>query len=77
MPETAKSNLSAAERDFWYDGKPAAEDILDPFGSLQGSAGLVRDGGSFEDRIGNIACWNTVMDEDRYMVRRWNEFISS
>ncbi len=77
VPETAKSNLSAAERDFWYDGKPAAEDILDPFGSLQGSAGLVRDGGSFEDRIGNIACWNTVMDEDRYMVRRWNEFISS
>lgn len=77
VPETAKSNLSAAEQDFWYNGKPAAEDILDPFGSLQGSTGLVRDGGSFEDRIGNIACWNTVMDEDRYMVRRWNEFISS
>lgn len=77
VPETAKSNLSAAEQDFWYNGKPAAEDILDPFGSLQGSTGLVRDGGSFEDRIGSIACWNTVMDEDRYMVRRWNEFISS
>ena len=77
VPETAKSNLSAAERDFWYDGKSAAEDILDPFGSLQGSTGLIRDGGSFEDRIGNIACWNTVMDEDHYMVKRWNEFISS
>jgi len=21
-----------------------------------------------------IACWKTVMDEDRYLTRRWNEF---
>ena len=77
VPETAQSALSPAEWDFWYGGKPAAEDILDPFGNLQVSAGSVRDGGSFEDRIGNIACWNTVMDEERYMVKRWNEFISS
>jgi putative spermidine/putrescine transport system substrate-binding protein len=27
--------------------------------------------------MGNIACWNTVMDEDRYLTRRWNEFVSS
>ena len=77
VPETTKTALSAAEWDFWYGGKAAAEDIKDPFGSLQGKAGLVRDGGSFEDRIGNVACWNTVMDEERYMVKRWNEFISS
>ena len=77
VPDTAKAALSAAERDFWYEGKPASEDIKDPFGGLQGSVGLVRDGGSFEDRIGNIACWNTVMDEERHMVKRWNEFISS
>ena len=37
----------------------------------------VRDGGSFEERMGNVACWNSVMDEDRYMVRRWNEFIAA
>ncbi len=30
-------------------------------------AGAVRDGGSFEDRMGKVACWNSVMDEDRYM----------
>ena len=77
VPETTKASLSADEWDFWYEGKAAAVDIKDPFGALQGSTGLVRDGGSFEDRIGNIACWNTVMDEDRYMVKRWNEFISS
>lgn len=77
VPETAKANLSANEWDFWYDGKAAVEDIKDPFDALQGSKGLVRDGGSFDDRIGNIACWNTVMDEDRYMIKRWNEFISA
>lgn len=77
VPETTKASLSAEEWDFWYEGKPAAVDINDPFGGLQGNAGLIRDGGSFEDRMGNIACWNTVMDEDRYMVKRWNEFVSS
>ena len=40
-------------------------------------AGNVRDGGAFWDRMGNIAVWNTVMDEDRYLTRRWNEFITS
>ena len=77
VPETTKAALSGNEWDFWYGGKPAAVEIRDPFGALQGAPGLARDGGSFEDRIGNIACWNTVMDEDRYMIRRWNEFISA
>ena len=39
--------------------------------------GATRDGGAFWDRMGNIACWNTVMDEDRYLTRRWNEFVSA
>ncbi|WP_456115310.1 hypothetical protein [Skermanella mucosa] len=40
-------------------------------------AGAVRDGGSFYDRMGAVACWNAVMDEDRYMLRKWNEFIAA
>jgi putative spermidine/putrescine transport system substrate-binding protein len=40
-------------------------------------AGRTRDGGAFWDRMGNIAVSNTVMDEDRYLTRRWNEFITS
>jgi len=39
--------------------------------------GATRDGGAIWDRMGHIACWNTVMDEDRYLTRRWNEFVSS
>ena len=41
------------------------------------TAGAVRDGGSFTDRMGKVACWNAVMDENQYMVRKWNEFIAS
>jgi len=37
----------------------------------------VRDGGSFEERMGAVACWNSVMDENQYMVRKWNEFIAA
>ena len=77
QPENARKFLTAAEWDYWYGGKPAATDILNPFGKLQEKAGAVRDGGGFWDRLGNIAVWNTVMDEDRYLTRKWNEFITS
>jgi putative spermidine/putrescine transport system substrate-binding protein len=39
--------------------------------------GAVRDGGSLWEREGRIAVWNTVMDEDRYLTRRWIEFVAS
>lgn len=77
VPETAKANLSPNEVGYWYEGQAATEDILDPYGAVMDKAGAVRDGGSFEARMGNVACWNTVMDEERYMVQRWNEFISA
>src|SRR5204862_1944323 len=72
-----KKFLSEAEWDYWYGGKPAAADITDPYGKLMEKAGNTRDGGAFWDRMGNIAVWNSVMDEDRYLTRRWNEFITS
>jgi putative spermidine/putrescine transport system substrate-binding protein len=77
VPENAKKFLTQAEWDYWYGGKPAATDITDPFGKLMEKAGGVRDGGAFWDRLGNIAVWNSVMDEDRYLTRRWNEFITT
>ena len=77
QPENAKKFLSPAEWDYWYGGKPAAEVIKDPFGKVMEKPGNARDGGSFENRMGNIAVWNSVMDEDRYLTRRWNEFISA
>jgi putative spermidine/putrescine transport system substrate-binding protein len=75
--ETAKQHMSEDEWGFWVEGKPAKADILSPDGKVMEKAGAVRDGGSFDERMGKVACWNSVMDEDRYMVRRWNEFIAS
>ena len=75
--ETTKKFLTEDEWGYWYDGKPAKGDIKDPYGAVMEKAGATRDGGSFWDRMGNVACWNTVMDETRYMTRKWNEFIAA
>ena len=77
QPENTRKFLTPAEYDYWYGGKPAATDILSPYGKLMEKAGNTRDGGSLWERLGNIAVWNSVMDEDRYITRRWNEFITS
>ncbi len=77
VPETAKKFLTEDEWGYWYDGKAAKGDIKDPYGNIMEKAGATRDGGSFWNRMGKVACWNTVMDEDRYMVRKWNEFIAA
>ena len=76
-PETSKEHMSADEWGYWFEGKPAQGDIINPFGQMMESAGAVRDGGSFHDRMGAVECWNSVMDENRYMVRKWNEFIAA
>ena len=47
------------------------------FGDVLAKAGESRDGGSFFDRMGAVACWNAVMDENQYMVRKWNEFVAA
>jgi putative spermidine/putrescine transport system substrate-binding protein len=77
QPDTARKYLTANEAGYWFDGKAAETDILSPFGKVMEKAGNVRDGGTLWQRLGNIAVWNSVMDEDRYLTRRWNEFITS
>jgi len=74
---SSQSAMKPYEWDYWMLGKPAAKDILAPDGTVMEKAGAVRDGGSFNTRMGAVACWNAVMDENRYMVRKWNEFIAS
>jgi len=74
VPSTAKKFMTPAEYTFWYEGKPAPEPVTDPYGVPMEVAGTVRDGGSFVDRVTNISCWNTLMDESAYMNKRWNDF---
>ena len=75
--DTAKAKMEAYEWAYWMEGKPATKDIKSPQGDLLAKAGAVRDGGSYEQRMGGIACWNAVMDENEYMVRKWNEFVAA
>jgi len=75
--ETAKANMSPDEWGYWIEGRAAQNDILSPEGKVMEKAGAVRDGGSFYERMGHVACWNSVMTEDRYMVQKWNEFIAA
>ncbi|RJL20426.1 ABC transporter substrate-binding protein [Paracoccus siganidrum] len=77
VPETSKEFMSENEWGYWFEGKPASEEITNPQGDVMAQAGEVRDGGSFHERMGKVACWNAVMDENQYMVRKWNEFIAA
>ncbi len=77
VPKTSRLFMSDEEWGFWYEGKPAMGDIKSPSGQVMEKAGAVRDGGAFTDRMGQVACWNSVMDENQYMVRKWNEFIAA
>jgi putative spermidine/putrescine transport system substrate-binding protein len=74
-PENARKFMKPEEWDFWYEGKPAATEIVDPYGEKIDSKGAVRDGGSFEERVANITCWNSFMQEQVYLVYKWTEFI--
>ncbi|WP_442771879.1 ABC transporter substrate-binding protein [Paenirhodobacter enshiensis] len=77
VPETSKQFMDANEWGYWFEGKAATADIANPFGKVMAKAGELRDGGSFYERMGHVACWNSVMDENQYMVRKWNEFIAA
>jgi len=75
--DTAKEHMEPYEWAYWMEGKPAEKDIHGPDGGLLEKAGATRDGGSYADRMGAVACWNAVMDENEYMVKKWNEFIAA
>lgn len=73
--EPTRGHLSADEWDYWYEGKPARQDLCGPEGDTVVRAGERRDGGSYWQRMGKVAVWNSFMDEHNYLARRWNEFL--
>ncbi len=75
--QNTKKYLPKPEWDFWFEGKPATVDIFSPFGKLMEKVGAVRDGGSYKNRMGRVAIWNSVMDENEYLTDRWNEFMAA
>ena len=75
--ENVKKHLEPEEWDYWYMGKPAAKELMDPFGNPLVPKGEVRDGGSYWDRFSNIGVWNSLMKENDYLVKRWTEFLTA
>ena len=63
-----KEYMSADEWGYWFEGKAAKGDIVNPRSENE-SAGAVRDGGSFYDRMGSVSCWNAVMEK----TNAWSE----
>ena len=45
-----KKFMEPEEWDYWYEGKPAAKELPDPFGTIIIEEGEVRDGGSYWNR---------------------------
>ena len=77
VPDNVRKHLEPEEWDYWYAGKPAAKELPDPYGTIIVPEGEVRDGGSYWDRFSNIAVWNSLMDENDYLVERWTEFLNA
>ncbi len=76
---TAKQRCSPMSGSYWMEGKPAEKDIMAPDGSLlEKAGGGARRSGSYErPNWATSPAGNAVMDENDYMVRKWNEFIAA
>ncbi|MBF0109068.1 MAG: extracellular solute-binding protein [Magnetococcales bacterium] len=75
IPERIRPHVTQAEWDYWYEGKPAAEDLRGPNGQVCVRQGSIRNGGSYWQRFSHVAVWNTVMDTYEYILPRWHEFL--
>ena len=64
VPETAKRILKDDEWAYWYEGRPATGEITNQRGAIVARPGDSRFGGAMWDRLGRIACWNTMMGEN-------------
>ncbi|MEO1615463.1 MAG: extracellular solute-binding protein [Planctomycetota bacterium] len=76
-PTRAAKYMSRDELDYWYHGLPARSDLTGTSGDTVVRKGDIRNGGSYEQRLSNVAVWNTVMNSYEYSLLRWNEFLSS
>ena len=77
IPQRAREYLDGAEWDYWYEGKVATKDLPGADQRVAVQAGSRRTGGSYLERLGNVAVWNTVMDSYEYSLVRWYELLTA
>lgn len=76
-PQTSKKYLTEDEWGYWYNGKAAQANLRGTDGNISVNKGHIRTGGSYENRLSNVAVWNTVMPTYEYSLQKWYEFISA
>ena len=75
---TGKPPFTAAEYDFWYNGKAAPRDLPGITGHVGDiKKGQTRDGGSFLVRSCKYSSWNSFFAANTYQVKRFNDFLSA
>lgn len=76
-PQRSAKYLTAEEWSYWYQGKTAQTSLNGTDGVVAVKKGQARSGGSYINRLSNVAVWNTVMPTYEYSLQKWYEFISS
>lgn len=76
-PQRTREHLSEGEWNYWYDGRAAAAPMRGPDGKVSVQRGDVRRGGSYTERFGHVAVWNTVMDDYEYSLSLWYSLLTA
>lgn len=74
--EAVRDQMDAAEYSYWFEAGRAERPVQAPDGQIIGQAHDRREGGSFEDWMGRIACWNTRMSGDALIRSHWKALVS-
>lgn len=77
IPENTRNYLTPEEWKYWYQGEPASQNLKGADGRVAVLKGQSRTGGSYFERFGNVAVWNTVMETYEYSLMRWYELLTS
>ncbi len=74
---TSRRFMAPGEYGYWMEGEPADRTYGGAYGDASVRKGRVRDGGSFATRACRISSWNSIGTQDEYLLKRWQEFVSS
>lgn len=69
--------MEAYEWAYWMERKAATQDIKDRMATCWPRPARSATVAATKARMGGIACWDVVMDENNYMVQKWNEFVAA
>jgi len=77
-PDKVRNYLSQDEWDYWYEGKSTNSDLVGIDGTtIVARKGEMRPGGSYTERLSNIAIWNGITTGYEYKLSGWYDFLTA